>query len=121
MITVDLWLYGSLSRFIKTSKTKSYAHSSEALPNGSTLGDLLARLSIPGDERGITFLNGELSAIPGVQPDLDCALADGDRVALFHVGRAWPFQYRHGAVMSPELAEATAEGRLFHNTNPTAD
>lgn len=119
MITVDLWLYGPLSRYATTGRFPSYAHSRESLPEGSPLRDLLTRLSIPGAVRGITLINGRLSALPEVQPDLDHTLEDGDRVAMFHVDRAWPFQYRHGTAMSPELARATAKGRLFHNTDPT--
>ncbi len=47
------------------------------------MADLLSYLAMPTEERGITFVNGELSAMPGLQPDLGHVLHDGDRVALF--------------------------------------
>ena len=53
--------------------------------------------------------------MPGLQPDLEHPLDDGDRVAFFHLRSMWPFQYRHGAARIPELAQAMdEEGRLFH-------
>ncbi len=36
--------------------------------------DLLAQLGMPTAQRGITFINGKLSAMPGLQPDLDHVL-----------------------------------------------
>jgi hypothetical protein len=61
---------------------------------------------IPAEARGITFINGELSAMPGIQPDLDHPLRDGDRVAFFHLRSMWPFQYRFGVRMADEMSEA---------------
>jgi len=58
------------------------------------------------EERGITFINGDLSAMPGMQPDLGHALKDGDRVAFFHLRSMWPFQYRHGVAMIDEMQSA---------------
>jgi hypothetical protein len=85
------------------------------LPAGGTVGDLLAYLKMPTEERGITFINGDLSAMPGLQPDLDHLLQDGDRVAFFHLKSMWPFQYRHGAGQTPAFARAMQEGKeLFH-------
>jgi sulfur carrier protein ThiS len=76
------------------------------MPEGSTVADLLARLGLPTEERGITFINGDLSAMPGLQPDLPHVLKDNDRVAFFHLTSMWPFQYRLGIVMAPEMQEA---------------
>ena len=58
---------------------------------------------MPTEERGITFINGKLSAMPGLQPDLDLPLIDGDRIAFFHLKSMWPFQYRHGVSMTDEM------------------
>jgi hypothetical protein len=76
------------------------------LEQGGTIRDLLAKLTLPTEERGITFLNGDLCALPGIQPDLDHRLVDGDRVAFFHLRSMWPYQYRHGASMISELSSA---------------
>jgi hypothetical protein len=70
-----------------------------SLPEKSTLADLMERLGMPTLERGITFINGQLSAMPGLQPDLGHVLKDGDRVAFFDLKSMWPFQYRHGAAL----------------------
>lgn len=91
---IDVWLYGPLARF-GGSKDDIFANFRLVLPPGSRLRDLLAKLRLPTEERGISFINGNLSAMPGIQPDLDHPLQDGDRVALFHLKSMWPFQYRH--------------------------
>ena len=114
-ITVDVWLYGPLARYGGEAARKAHANLQLELPAGSRLCDLLERLALPTEERGITFINGDLSAMPGLQPDLDHALEEGDRVAFFHLQSMWPCQYRHGAGRIPELARAMDEGgRLFH-------
>lgn len=105
-ITVDVWLYGALARYGGDAGQRSYANLAVRLPEGSTLGDLLARLGLPTQERGITFIDGNLSALPGVQPDLHHILAEGARVGLFDRKSMWPFQYRQGAATLDELAEA---------------
>ncbi len=103
-ITIDTWLYGDLARFATKGTQSGYANVHAVLPEGSTLADLLAFLKMPTEERGITFINGKLSALPGVQPDLGIVLNDGDRVAFFHLKSMWPFQYRHGVAMVAELS-----------------
>jgi hypothetical protein len=121
-IRIDVWLYGPLAQYGGEAAAQgSYANLQVRLPVGSHVAELLARLSLPTQERGITFINGDLSAMPGVQPDLDHVLADGDRVALFHLKSMWPFQYRHGAAMVPELRKAVSEqedGGLHHDYGP---
>ena len=124
-ITVDVWLYGPLRQYgveeTREGRTlarqgNSYANLHVDLPTSSCVCDLLASLSMPTEERGITFINGSLSAMPGLQPDLDRPLQDGDRAAFFHLRSMWPFQYRHGAARTPELARAMDEGsRPFHH------
>jgi hypothetical protein len=75
------------------------------------MADLLTRLKMPTEERGITFVNGRLSAMPGLQPDLGHILHDGDRVGLFDLKSMWPFQYRHGAMLTDEMAQAMDDGK----------
>ncbi len=116
-MTIDVWLYGVLSRFGGEGAEPSHAHLSVALPEGSTMGDLLAKIGLPTEERGITFISAQLSAMPGLQPDLVHVLVDGDRVGLFDLKSMWPFQYRHGAAMIKEMQQAVAErdGGLHHD------
>jgi hypothetical protein len=56
--------------------------------------------------------------MPGLQADMDYVLATNDRVACFDLKSMWPFQYRHGAMMTDELAQNlhTREGRELHHT-----
>jgi hypothetical protein len=115
MMTIDVWLYGPLAQYGGDAARSSYAHLDVELPAESRMRDLLDELGLPTQERGITFINGDLSAMPDLQPDLDHMLHDNDRVAFFHLRSMWPFQYRHGAGQIPELAQAMKEkGRLFH-------
>jgi hypothetical protein len=104
MVQVEVWLYGPLARYHDPENAIA-AQVRMELPEGSRLRDLLAGLKLPTEERGITFINGNLSAMPGIQPDLECRLEEGDRIAFFHLKSMWPFQYRDGAAMAPELAE----------------
>jgi hypothetical protein len=69
------------------------------------VGDLVRQLGIPAEERGITFVNGNLAALPGLEVELNIALHDGDRVGISHPKSMWPFQYRFGAQLTPELEE----------------
>jgi len=115
-ITVEVWLYGPLARYGGEAAHKSYANLHPELPAGSRVRDLLSHLDLPTEERGITFINGDLSAMPGLQPDLDQVLEDGDRVAFFHLRSMWPAQYRDGAALAPGLARTLDEKKeLFHH------
>lgn len=105
-IHIDTWLYGSLATHGGDPNEHNFANISVSLPEGCTLQDLLNKLEMKTEERGITFINGDLSAMPGMQPDLDHALKDGDRVAFFHLRSMWPFQYRHGVAMIDEMQSA---------------
>jgi sulfur carrier protein ThiS len=116
-IAVDVWLYGTLARHGGKAVQESFANVKVRLPDGSTMADLLARLGIRTEERGITFINGQLSAMPGLQPDLGHILRNGDRIGLFDTKSMWPFQYRHGAMLTDEMAramEAEKDGGLHH-------
>jgi hypothetical protein len=116
-IEVEVWLYGQLARYGGEGAQGSYAKVHARLPRGATLGDLMASLGIPADERGITFIDGQLSAMPGLQPDLVRALSDGNRIGVLDLRSMWPFQYRHGAAMVPEMRQAMgaqSHGGLHH-------
>ncbi|MDI6727236.1 MAG: MoaD/ThiS family protein, partial [Smithellaceae bacterium] len=102
MMKIDVWLYGPLARY-GNGEDNIFANPQVEMPAGSTIRDLLTQLSMPTALRGISFINGNLSAMPGVQPDLDHVLNDGDRVALFHLKSMWPFQYRHDVAAIKEF------------------
>ena len=116
-ITLDVHLYGVLALYAKT-ETPGYANIKVDLPENTTIGDLLAHLGIPTLERGITFVNGNLSALPGLQPDLEQVLNHNDRVAFFDLKSMWPFQYRHGVKMADGLSQKLAadECQGLHHT-----
>jgi hypothetical protein len=117
-MVVDVWLYGTLSRYENKRKQKSFANLKARLSEGSKMADLLAHLGMPTEERGITFINGQLSAMPGLQPDLNHVLHGGDRVAFFDLKSMWPFQYRHGAMLTDGMARAmdAEKNRGLHHT-----
>ncbi|MEN4012142.1 MAG: MoaD/ThiS family protein [Chloroflexota bacterium] len=108
-ITINTWLYGDLARYGGDPLEKVFANPQVTLSNGACLRDLISALGMQTEERGITFINGELSAMPGMQPDLNHLLRDGDRVAFFHLRSMWPFQYRHGVTMINEMQQALQE------------
>jgi len=105
-ITIDTWLYGELACYGGDSNNHIFSNPSIALPEGGRMCDLLNVLGLETDQRGITFINGDLSAMPGLQPDLEHIFRDGDRVAFFHLRSMWPFQYRHGVSMVNEMHNA---------------
>ncbi|HHX08724.1 MAG TPA: MoaD/ThiS family protein [Chloroflexi bacterium] len=102
-MVVEVWLYGELSRFGDGNAQKGFASLNLELQEGITMTELLQTLNMPTDERGITFVNGNLSALPGLQPDLHQGVNDGDRISFFDHRSMWPFQYRHGAAMAEGL------------------
>lgn len=116
-ITLDVWLYGELAQFGGEHKQLGYANIKVSLPSGSTMQALLDQLNLPSEARGITFINGNLSAMPGIQPDLNHVLQNGDRVAFFHLRSMWPFQYRFGITMTDEMTQSITQredGELHH-------
>jgi hypothetical protein len=119
-MVVDVWLYGSLARYGGEEGNRSFARLPIHLHEGSTMADLISHLGIKTEERGITFINGRLSAMPGLQPDLGHILRDGDRVGLFDLKSMWPFQYRHGAMLTDEMAHAmnAEKDHGLHHTFP---
>ncbi|MEJ5310981.1 MAG: MoaD/ThiS family protein [Anaerolineae bacterium] len=107
-IHIEVWLYGPLAKY-GGSNDNVFASQHIDLPEGATVQDLLDHLTMPTEERGITFVNGNLSAMPGLQPDLPHRLNDGDRVAFFHTKSMWPFQYRHDVAMLSEFKETVSQ------------
>jgi molybdopterin converting factor small subunit len=105
-IFIDTWLYGNLAVYGGNPNERNFANVKVSLQENSTLRDLLNKLGMKTEERGITFINGDLSAMPGMQPDLNHPIKDGDRVAFFHLRSMWPFQYRHGVGMIDEMQSA---------------
>lgn len=116
-IKLDVWLYGALRSFAKGPSRIGFAQVAMELPEGACMHDLLAQLDLPTEQRGITFINGNLSALPGFQPDLKHVFQDNDRVALFDLRSMWPFQYRNGAAMTDAMRQAVAEHpeQLMHH------
>jgi hypothetical protein len=118
-IQIDTWLYGSdLAKCAGEASQGSFANLQICLPENSTVRNLLDKIGLDTKQRGITFINGDLSAMPGLQPDLDHILVNGDRVAFFHLRAMWPFQYRNGAAMVDEMKVAMLNEKdqgLHHN------
>jgi hypothetical protein len=104
-IHVEVWLYGPLARYAGEQSQGSYAELHLDFPAGSTMQDLLDRLGLPTEEKGITFINGNLAALPGLDADRDVILHDGDRVGISHRKSMWPHQYRFGAATTSRLEE----------------
>jgi sulfur carrier protein ThiS len=123
MANVEVWLYGPMARYAGEASRGSFAQLSLELDEGSTVGDLVHRLGIPAEERGITFVNGNLAALPGLQADLNVVLHDGDRVGISHRKSMWPMQYRFGAQLTPELEETfrEREDRGVHHAYTLSD
>lgn len=107
---VGVYLYGLLASRVVDKGDYGYAEIQVDVDRPGTMRHLLAQLGIATADRGITFINGKLSAVPGLQPDLEHILHRGDRVALFDLKSMWPFQYRSGASMMEELKNAVPPG-----------
>ena len=108
-IRVEVWLYGPLARYAGEQSQGSYAELHLELPAGSTMQYLLDHLGLPPEEKGITFVNGDLAALSGLDADRDLVLHDGDRVGISHRKSMWPFQYRFGASLTPQLEETFSQ------------
>ena len=79
------------------------------------------RLGLPLEKKGITFINGQLTDMPGLGADLERDLRDGDRIAFFHERSMWPFQYRFGASTGSELEEAMQKHGFLHHSSYKED
>lgn len=104
--SVEVLLYGDLAQYGGQAKQYGHAHLFLPLPLGHTIQNLLDYLKMPSEARGVTFINGKLSAMPGLPADLNIVLNPGDRVAFFHPLSMWPYQYRSGVPMTDELQAA---------------
>ncbi len=119
VIKLDVWLYGPMARYAGDKSRRTHANVQVEMPDGSRMRDLLDRLGIPLAEKSMTFINGDLTDTPGLGADLDRVLQDGDRVAFMHELSMWPFQYRFGAAIGPELKAAMLkrpDGGIFHSS-----
>jgi sulfur-carrier protein len=103
---VEVLLYGQLASYAGKEKQYGHAHLFIDLPEGSTVKDLLVHLEMPSEVRGVTIINSQLSAMPGLPADMEIQLKPGDRIAFFHPLSMWPYQYRSGIPMTPELTAA---------------
>lgn len=103
---IEVWLYGDLAPYAGAGATPTYGNCVIDLPPGAAMRDLLAHLAIPAEKKGVTFINAALADMPGLGADRDHVLQDGDRVGIFSATHMWPFQYRFGARMLPELEAA---------------
>jgi len=104
-IKVEIWLYGPIARYAGEQSQGSHAQLHLEMPEDSTMVDLLDRIGLPQEEKGITFVNGRLAALPGLDTDHDLVLHDGDRVGISHRQSMWPFQYRFGASLTSGLQD----------------
>lgn len=104
LIEVEVWLYGEMKKY-GGEAAPGYAALRLSLPKGTTMRYLLEKLGIPLEEKGITFINSQLTDMPGLLSDLDRELEDGDHIGLFSPRAMWPFQYRFGAPIASKLEE----------------
>jgi molybdopterin converting factor small subunit len=106
-LRIEVWLYGELSKYAnEDGKESAFAHRFLDVPQGSTIGDLLQELGMPSEARGLTFVNGAISSMPGLYPDLNHKLSENDRVGIFPPVSMLPFHYREGAPVVKEMADA---------------
>ncbi len=104
-IRVEVWLYGPVARYAGEQSQGSHAELHLDLPAGTTVQNLVEQLGIPSEEKGITFVNGKLAALPGLDADREVVLRDGDRIGISHRKSMWPFQYRFGAGQTDEIQQ----------------
>lgn len=120
MLRLDVWLYGSLASLAQPeNRSGGHAHLPMEMPDGTTMGELSDELGLTVEEKGITFINGQLADMPGMSADREIELKDGDRVAVFDRRSMWPFQYRHGVSISPQLSESLKsrdQGAICHSS-----
>ncbi|MGI5837636.1 MAG: MoaD/ThiS family protein [Chloroflexota bacterium] len=118
-IKVEVWLYGPLAQYAPEGGGAGHAQILLDVPSGTRMSDLLSRFGLPLDEKGITFINGQLTDMPGLGADLDWEFKEGDRVGIFHRRSMWPFQYRFGANISAALKDASKSREsnlIFHSS-----
>ena len=116
-IHVEVWLYGPIARYAGEQSQGSHAELHLDLPVGTTMKELVDQLGLPLEEKGITFINGKLAALPGLDSDHSVVLKEGDRVGISHRRSMWPFQYRFGASQTDEIQQTfrDREDRGIHH------
>jgi hypothetical protein len=112
-ITVNVALYGTLSRF---AGGRHIAQFDLELETGSTKHDLLARLGIPDEERGFLFINAVLHDVPGLRAESREPLKNGDHIGIFSTTYMWPYQYRDGVKISEGLKKVLQEHGSMHHS-----
>jgi hypothetical protein len=118
-ITVDVAVYGPLARAVggKHIATKEVTLSADV-----TLGYLREQLGIKEEDTGYIFINSILCDVPGLNASRDLPLSDGDHIGFFSKVHMWPYQYRDGARMTPELKAALKErGAMHHSYSSTEE
>jgi hypothetical protein len=105
-ITVSVTLFGELVCYGNRTKTGSYATLDAKLPEDSTLKDLFDYLLMCTNERGITYINGFISALPDIQPDLDYILQNNDHITLLPAQEIWQFQQRSSLPITAKISSA---------------
>jgi hypothetical protein len=116
-ITVDLALYGPIAR---AAGGHHVATQSMLLQAGVTMGDLTQILGIDSSDIGYVFVNAVLCDVPGLNVSEGLRLQDGDHIGMFSRVHMWPYQYRDGVRMSPELEEALRERGAMHHSYASA-
>ena len=117
MIKVEVWLYGPMAQYAGEASSGSYAQLNLELPEGAKMRDVIERLGMPVEKKGITFINAQLTDMPGLAADLERELQEGDRIAFFHERSMWPFQYRFGANTGSELQEEMKKRGFLHHSS----
>ena len=112
-ISVDVALYGSLAKY---GGGKHVAQIKVNLDANACMADLLDYLKIPSEERGFTFINAVLCAMPGVQVDLNQTLHNEDHIGIFSTTHMWPYQYRDGIRMTDALTQVLKEQGPMHHS-----
>ena len=121
MIKLEVWLYGPLAQYAREQSAGSYAQLHLELPEGAKMRDLIEQLGLPLEKKGITFINAQLTDMPGLGADLERELQDEDRIAFFHERSMWPFQYRFGASTGSELQEEMKKRGFLHHSSYQED
>jgi hypothetical protein len=116
-ITIDLALYGPVAR---AAGGHHVATQSMRLKAGVTVGDLMGLLGIEPSDIGYVFINAVLCDVPGMNVSQGMRLHDGDHIGVFSRVHMWPYQYRDGVRMSPELEEALRERGAMHHSYASA-
>jgi len=105
-IIVHVRLYGDLSCYGNSNRhTSNFASITVQLPLGSTLKNLMDSLLVCTQERGFTFINEKMSAMPNIQPDLDYQLQNSDQI-LFYPLKMFPTGLQFDMKMTDKMARA---------------